>query len=263
MDYYAVEEDLVVNLLRIDYAVELGRCDTATNKCRHGLLRCRRRPSSESSSNRLCCRTRKRDDNEFDILAKKRKEDQPEGSPVNHLQIDAEDQLDKLNNQINQALENFLEDNASRSNLTALNVKSIIRNVIADERVVKYVQQATADNGSNATKPLSECPKLTRSKLKEYLRRSSSPEILKQYPAAVMLAKEIDILKPMIDFNEWPDSSSDEDYKPDRVSVEDDENYGGDSSDEEMEDSSQKLCDSYNMPLYQIILYQIIIISCS
>ncbi|RDD46390.1 hypothetical protein TrispH2_001272 [Trichoplax sp. H2] len=58
MDYYAVEEDLVVNLLRVVYAVELGRCDTATNRCRHGLLRCRRRPSSESSSNRLCCRTR-------------------------------------------------------------------------------------------------------------------------------------------------------------------------------------------------------------
>ena len=76
---------------------------------------------------------RKQDDDgvHSSIAGKRPKNDLPDGSPVNPLQIDTGntqiDETSKLDGQLSQALENFLEDNASKSNLTALNVKSIIR----------------------------------------------------------------------------------------------------------------------------------------
>lgn len=83
---------------------------------------------------------RKRDtDDAARIDSKRPKNDLPNGSPVNQLQIDTDntklDEKSKLDGQISQALESFLEDNASKSNLTALNVKSIIRVSLNNSRI--------------------------------------------------------------------------------------------------------------------------------
>lgn len=83
---------------------------------------------------------RKRDtDDVARIDSKRPKNDLPNGSPVNQLQIDTDntklDEKSKLDGQISQALESFLEDNASKSNLTALNVKSIIRVSLNNSRI--------------------------------------------------------------------------------------------------------------------------------
>ncbi|XP_065662276.1 GON-4-like protein isoform X3 [Hydra vulgaris] len=95
-------------------------------------------------------------------------------------------------------LEEELEENAAKANLTAINVKSILRHVLSDKRVLEYAQNAA---GNNCNDIISKA-KLTRSKAK----------LIGQPPLGL---PSMEATKPtFLDLNFPETSSSDEEYKP-------------------------------------------------
>uniref|UniRef100_A0A8C4QYE1 Uncharacterized protein n=1 Tax=Eptatretus burgeri TaxID=7764 RepID=A0A8C4QYE1_EPTBU len=101
----------------------------------------------------------------------------------------------------NKELEENLEIKAEQHNLTAINVKNILHEVITNEHVVALVKAAM----TNDVSPLFVCehePKMTRSKVKDVVEKSWVPQF-------------VDI--PL----EEEDDSSDEEYQPEEEEEED------------------------------------------
>ncbi|XP_012563928.2 GON-4-like protein isoform X2 [Hydra vulgaris] len=95
-------------------------------------------------------------------------------------------------------LEEELEESAAKANLTAINVKSILRHVLSDKRVLEYAQNAAG----NSCNDIISKAKLTRSKAK----------LIGQPPLGL---PSMETTKPtFLDLNFPETSSSDEEYKP-------------------------------------------------
>ncbi|KAK7798808.1 hypothetical protein U0070_009172 [Myodes glareolus] len=112
----------------------------------------------------------------------KRKRDgksQEQGTMVHDLKLD--DMLDRT-----------LEDGAKQHNLTAVNVRNILHEVITNEHVVAMMKAAISETEDM---PLFE-PKMTRSKLKEVVEKGVQPP-------------------QFVDIHLEEDDSSDEEYQPD------------------------------------------------
>lgn len=75
-------------------------------------------------------------------------------------------QNESIFNSIEAELEKQLNEKARRSNLTVLNVKSIIRQVLTNEHVKAFLDRSTVERESERGQNVPFEPKLTRSKAK-------------------------------------------------------------------------------------------------
>ncbi|CAO2598787.1 GON-4-like protein [Lemmus lemmus] len=128
----------------------------------------------------------------------KRKRDgksQEQGRMAHDLKLD--DMLDRT-----------LEDGAKQHNLTAVNVRNILHEVITNEHVVAMMKAAISETGDM---PLFE-PKMTRSKLKEVVEKGVVIPTWNISP----IKKASEIKPPQfVDIHLEEDDSSDEEYQPD------------------------------------------------
>ncbi|KAM9686554.1 GON-4-like protein [Trichechus inunguis] len=127
----------------------------------------------------------------------KRKRDgrgQEEGTLAYDLKLD--DMLDRT-----------LEDGAKQHNLTAVNVRNILHEVITNEHVVAMMKAAISETGDT---PMFE-PKMTRSKLKEVVEKGVVIPTWNISPI-----KKANEIKPpqFVDIHLEEDDSSDEEYHP-------------------------------------------------
>ncbi|XP_071952756.1 GON-4-like protein [Antedon mediterranea] len=128
---------------------------------------------------------------------------------------------------INDELEETLEANATKNNLTAINVKSILHHVITNEHVLAMVrntmleeekkEQLEKNEDIKGTEKIEESeeasfePKMTRSKLKEVVQQARNAPYV--WPLSPVKNKKVVPQFAEINFDE--DSEDDEDYKPD------------------------------------------------
>ncbi|XP_022346850.1 GON-4-like protein isoform X1 [Enhydra lutris kenyoni] len=106
------------------------------------------------------------------------------------------------------ALDRALEDGAKQHNLTAVNVRNILHEVITNEHVVAMMKAAISETEDA---PLFE-PKMTRSKLKEVVEKGVVIPTWNISPI-----KKANEIKPpqFVDIQLEEDDSSDEEYQPD------------------------------------------------
>ncbi|XP_051054652.1 GON-4-like protein isoform X26 [Phodopus roborovskii] len=129
----------------------------------------------------------------------KRKRDgkgQEQGTMAHDLKLD--DMLDRT-----------LEDGAKQHNLTAVNVRNILHEVITNEHVVAMMKAAISETEDM---PLFE-PKMTRSKLKEVVEKGVVIPTWNISP--IKKANEIKQPPQFVDIHLEEDDSSDEEYRPD------------------------------------------------
>ncbi|XP_058516387.1 GON-4-like protein isoform X4 [Ochotona princeps] len=121
--------------------------------------------------------------------------DQEEGTSTYDLKLD--DMLDRT-----------LEDGAKQHNLTAVNVRNILHEVITNEHVVAMMKAAISETEDM---PMFE-PKMTRSKLKEVVEKGVVIPTWNISPI-----KKANEIKPpqFVDIQLEEDDSSDEEYQPD------------------------------------------------
>ncbi|XP_052036060.1 GON-4-like protein isoform X3 [Apodemus sylvaticus] len=106
-------------------------------------------------------------------------------------------------------LDRTLEDGAKQHNLTAVNVRNILHEVITNEHVVAMMKAAISESEDM---PLFE-PKMTRSKLKEVVEKGVVIPTWNISP--IKKASEIKQPPQFVDIHLEEDDSSDEEYQPD------------------------------------------------
>ncbi|XP_036019278.1 GON-4-like protein isoform X2 [Mus musculus] len=106
-------------------------------------------------------------------------------------------------------LDRTLEDGAKQHNLTAVNVRNILHEVITNEHVVAMMKAAISETEDM---PLFE-PKMTRSKLKEVVEKGVVIPTWNISP--IKKASEIKQPPQFVDIHLEEDDSSDEEYSPD------------------------------------------------
>ncbi|XP_055481667.1 GON-4-like protein isoform X4 [Psammomys obesus] len=106
-------------------------------------------------------------------------------------------------------LDRTLEDGAKQHNLTAVNVRNILHEVITNEHVVAMMKAAISETEDM---PLFE-PKMTRSKLKEVVEKGVVIPTWNISP--IKKANEIKQPPQFVDIHLEEDDSSDEEYRPD------------------------------------------------
>ncbi|XP_033111775.1 GON-4-like protein [Anneissia japonica] len=128
---------------------------------------------------------------------------------------------------VNDELEEMLESNAVKNNLTAINVKSILHHVITNEHVLAMVrntmleeekkepsgnaQDEVEGEGMNESQEALFEPKMTRSKLKEVVQQAwNAPYV---WPLSPVKGKNV--VPQFAELNFPEDSEDDEDYQPD------------------------------------------------
>ncbi|KAM5256824.1 GON-4-like protein isoform 2-T2 [Ctenodactylus gundi] len=109
---------------------------------------------------------------------------------------------------LDDVLDRTLEDGAKQHNLTAVNVRNILHEVITNEHVVAMMKAAISETEDM---PMFE-PKMTRSKLKEVVEKGVVIPTWNISPI-----KKANEIKPpqFVDINLEEDDSSDEEYQPD------------------------------------------------
>ncbi|CAK7309638.1 GON-4-like protein [Vulpes lagopus] len=109
---------------------------------------------------------------------------------------------------LDDALDRTLEDGAKQHNLTAVNVRNILHEVITNEHVVAMMKAAISETEDM---PMFE-PKMTRSKLKEVVEKGVVIPTWNISPI-----KKANEIKPpqFVDIHLEEDDSSDEEYQPD------------------------------------------------
>ncbi|KAL6032670.1 hypothetical protein STEG23_025034 [Scotinomys teguina] len=122
--------------------------------------------------------------------------DREQGTMAHDLKLD--DMLDRT-----------LEDGAKQHNLTAVNVRNILHEVITNEHVVAMMKAAISETEDM---PLFE-PKMTRSKLKEVVEKGVVIPTWNISP--IKKANEIKQPPQFVDIHLEEDDSSDEEYQPD------------------------------------------------
>lgn len=80
--------------------------------------------------------------------------------------IPADKQNESIFNSIEAELDKQLNEKARRSNLTVLNVKTIIKQVLTNEYVRAFLDRSTVERESEGVQNVPFEPKLTRSKAK-------------------------------------------------------------------------------------------------
>ncbi|XP_076102737.1 GON-4-like protein [Mytilus galloprovincialis] len=121
---------------------------------------------------------------------------------------------DSSDNEIDKAL----EENASRQNLTVVNVKNILHQVITNEDVVAMVKNTLHDMAEEDSEsllvPATYEPKMTRSKFKEVLEKDGT--IHHPWPLSPLKKKE----RPTTSFLDLPftddDEDGDDEYNPEK-----------------------------------------------
>ncbi|XP_072138465.1 GON-4-like protein isoform X2 [Mobula birostris] len=109
--------------------------------------------------------------------------------------------------QLDDSFERALEDGAKQHNLTAVNVRNILHEVITNEHVVAMMKAAINDTEQQHMFE----PKMTRSKLKEVVEKGVVPPTWNISP----MKKEKESKAPLfIDIPLEEEDSSDEEYKP-------------------------------------------------
>ncbi|XP_066218333.1 GON-4-like protein isoform X2 [Saccopteryx leptura] len=109
---------------------------------------------------------------------------------------------------LDDTLDRTLEDGAKQHNLTAVNVRNILHEVITNEHVVAMMKAAISETEDM---PMFE-PKMTRSKLKEVVEKGVVIPTWNISP----IKKASEIKPPQfVDINLEEDDSSDEEYQPD------------------------------------------------
>uniref|UniRef100_F6U1U9 Gon-4 like n=1 Tax=Macaca mulatta TaxID=9544 RepID=F6U1U9_MACMU len=140
-------------------------------------------------------------------------------------------------------LDRTLEDGAKQHNLTAVNVRNILHEVITNEHVVAMMKAAISESEDM---PMFE-PKMTRSKLKEVVEKGVVIPTWNISPI-----KKANEIKPpqFVDIHLEEDDSSDEEYQPD--DEEEDE-----TAEESMDDSLIAFRTRSKMPLKDVPLGQL------
>ncbi|XP_076429798.1 GON-4-like protein isoform X16 [Peromyscus maniculatus bairdii] len=110
---------------------------------------------------------------------------------------------------LDDVLDRTLEDGAKQYNLTAINVRNILHEVITNEHVVAMMKAAISETEDM---PLFE-PKMTRSKLKEVVEKGVVIPTWNISP--IKKANEIKQPPQFVDIHLEEDDSSDEEYQPD------------------------------------------------
>ncbi|XP_034356250.2 GON-4-like protein isoform X3 [Arvicanthis niloticus] len=110
---------------------------------------------------------------------------------------------------LDDVLDRTLEDGAKQHNLTAVNVRNILHEVITNEHVVAMMKAAISETEDM---PLFE-PKMTRSKLKEVVEKGVVIPTWNISP--IKKANEIKQPPQFVDIHLEEDDSSDEEYQPD------------------------------------------------
>eukprot|EP00731_Ephydatia_muelleri_P016194 Em0009g618a len=143
------------------------------------------------------------------------------------------------------SLDENLEEVASRTNLTATNVKNILHHVLKDKRVLALVQKQVAEEEGREVpaewteeiKDLSSyAPKLTRSRVKQALASTASGSNIS--PGSVLPVGSTSMVHTspkgaykLLDVNFSDDTSSDEEYEP---NVEEEEDLSETEVEEDM-----------------------------
>ncbi|KAM9383664.1 GON-4-like protein [Pholidichthys leucotaenia] len=136
--------------------------------------------------------------------ARKRKRKE-EGSDEGGRTLEEEEEGMEIDRQLDQSL----ETKSKQHNLTSVNVRNILHEVITNEHVVAMVKAAI--NETDVVPPFE--PKMTRSKLKEVVERGVVIPAWNMSP----VKKSDDIIKPpqFVDIPLAEEDSSDEEYRPD------------------------------------------------
>uniref|UniRef100_A0A2K5VCR4 Gon-4 like n=1 Tax=Macaca fascicularis TaxID=9541 RepID=A0A2K5VCR4_MACFA len=139
-------------------------------------------------------------------------------------------------------LDRTLEDGAKQHNLTAVNVRNILHEVITNEHVVAMMKAAISES-----EDMPMFPKMTRSKLKEVVEKGVVIPTWNISPI-----KKANEIKPpqFVDIHLEEDDSSDEEYQPD--DEEEDE-----TAEESMDDSLIAFRTRSKMPLKDVPLGQL------
>ncbi|XP_024937554.1 GON-4-like protein [Cephus cinctus] len=131
----------------------------------------------------------------------------------NKLKRDTIDEPSVIN-EMEEEIERQLDAKAAKTNLTATNVKNILKHVITNEHVMAMVKKKL----QNTDDDIMFVPKLTRAKAKELA--MSQPNI----PWPITPAKKTNISEVQVLIEkELSEDSSDEEYKPDQDQQSDDE----------------------------------------
>ncbi|CAI6353935.1 unnamed protein product [Macrosiphum euphorbiae] len=142
--------------------------------------------------------------------------------PYDDMELTAEKELDALivasQMESNFDIDKILNDKAKKRKFTKTNVKNLIKNVITNADVATMLRQTLDDNiDANC---LYE-PKFTRAKIRE---------MLNTYPTSGSTNQQQSILSECTSLieKEFPDDSEDEEYHPDKMFEEEEDEYDDD-----------------------------------
>lgn len=150
---------------------------------------------------------------------------------------DSVEETSSVINEMEEEIERQLDAKAAKTNLTATNVKNIIKHVITNEHVMAMVQNRLHDTEDDI--PFE--PKLTRAKAKEL----AAAQVNIPWPITP-LKKSTSEVQALIE-EELPEDSSDEEYNPEQDKQSDDEREvenSGNSDADFQPSTSANQCDS-------------------
>ncbi|XP_076303648.1 gon-4 like protein muscle wasted [Lasioglossum baleicum] len=170
--------------------------------------------------------------------------------PPNKHKRDAVEETSSVINEMEEEIERQLDAKAAKTNLTATNVKNIIKHVITNEHVMAMVKNRLQDTEDDI---LFE-PKLTRAKAKEL----AAAQVNIPWPIT-RVKKSTSEVQVLIE-EELPDDSSDEEYNPEQDKQSDDEREAEISTNSDIDSQSltpTNNCDSISVeqPKSQKIQY--------
>ncbi|KAG7203190.1 hypothetical protein KM043_010297 [Ampulex compressa] len=141
-------------------------------------------------------------------------------------------------NEMEEEIERQLDAKAAKTNLTATNVKNILKHVITNEHVMAMVQKRLQDAEDNVVFE----PKLTRAKAKELA--AAQVNIPWPITSVKKAPSEVQVLIE----EELPEDSSDEEYNPEQDKQSDDDREAENSTNSDVESQSSTLanvCDPH------------------
>ncbi|XP_018333346.1 uncharacterized protein LOC108742578 [Agrilus planipennis] len=149
-------------------------------------------------------------DNSLTIVVESPESKKTKKSKTVQLSHDEKEFIKKVEDE----LDHILDEKASKTNLTATNVKTILKQVLTNEDMQVLLRKA--ENPNNALESVTFEPKLTRAKAKE-LHSSNSIATL-PWPPSTSTSPEVHVLIN----DELPEDSSDDEYVPGDYDSEDD-----------------------------------------
>ncbi|XP_012144630.2 gon-4 like protein muscle wasted isoform X1 [Megachile rotundata] len=145
--------------------------------------------------------------------------------PPNKHKRDTVEETSSVINEMEEEIERQLDAKAAKINLTATNVKNILKHVITNEHVMAMVKNRLYDTEDDVTFE----PKLTRAKAKEL----AAAQVNIPWPITPVkkASSEVQVLIE----EELPEDSSDEEYNPEQDKQSDDEKEAENSTSSDVE----------------------------